>query len=81
MYIFFKNEQIVRAPSETMRLASNVNVAIIAPRNTRGQKLIRRQFRGETKPSKHRFKLFEPDQTYLFASETKRMHLKCHAEQ
>ena len=39
-----------------VRLASGVNVARIAPSETRGQNWIQRQFRGEKKPSKHRFK-------------------------
>ena len=61
---------IDRLCEHQVRLASNVNVARTAPSETRGQNWIQRQFRGQTKPSKHRFR--PSDQTYLFASETKR---------
>ena len=46
-------------------------VAGIAPSETRGKNWIQRQFRGETKPSKHRFKPSSRSDVPL-ASETKR---------
>ena len=47
-----------------------LNVARIAKSETRGQNWIQRQFRGETKPLKHRFK--PPSRTaHLFESETR----------
>ena len=47
-----------------------LNVARIAQSETRGQNWIQRQFRGETKPSKHRFK--PPSRAaHLFESETR----------
>ena len=45
--------QIERAQ---VNLLATLAVARIAQSETRGQKLDQRQFRGETKPSKHRFR-------------------------
>ena len=48
-------------------------VARIAPSETRGGNWIQMQFRGEEKPSKHRFKALRVDKTYLCASDTSKV--------
>ena len=64
-----QNEQIVRS---LLDLLATLAVATrTAPSETRGQNWIQRQFRGETKPSNTDLAIWA-DQTYLFASETKR---------
>ena len=60
-------------------LFSGRTVARIAPSETRGKNWIQRQFRGEIKPSKHRFSP-PKDQTYLYTRETKFEVSKCHTK-
>ena len=55
----------MRPPVSLLATFKIVNIARIAQSETRGQNWIKRLFRGEKKPSKHRFNL-QADQTYLF---------------
>ena len=55
---FVENQREFRLSEHKLDLLATlklVNVARIAPSETRGQNWIQRQFRGETKPLKHLF--------------------------